>query len=218
MVELRRAMPRLALATLLIAGAGWAAFHHNAINPATIDAWLTSARPWAPVAHIVLFAVATVAFFPGVIFSLAGGALFGPLWGSLWNVLGATLGATLAFLAARYMLGDWVERRAKGLLKRVIEGVDAEGWRFVALVRLVPLFPFNLSNYVLGLTRIPLYQYVLATLFFIIPAAVAYTWLGYAGRGALSGEPSGLRYGLLALGVLAAIVLLPRIVRRVRRP
>jgi uncharacterized membrane protein YdjX (TVP38/TMEM64 family) len=85
-------------------------------------------------------------------------------------------------------------------------------------VRLVPLFPFNLSNYVLGLTRIPLYQYVLATLFFIIPAAVAYTWLGYAGRGALSGEPSGLRYGLLALGVLAAIVLLPRIVRRVRRP
>ena len=45
-------------------------------------------------------------------------------------------------------LGDWVGRKAGGLLKRLIDGVDAEGWRFVAFVRLVPLFPFNLSNYV----------------------------------------------------------------------
>src|SRR6516225_3148754 len=67
----------------------------------------------------------------------------------------ATLGPTLAFLVARYVAGDWVARRAGGLLKRLIDGVDAEGWRFVAFVRLVPLFPFNLSNYLLGLTRIP---------------------------------------------------------------
>ena len=101
--------------------------------------------------------------FPARSSRLAGGALFGPFWGSLWNLLGATLGATLAFLVARYVGGDWVERKAGGLLKRLIDGVDAEGWRFVAFVRLVPLFPFNLSNYVLGLTRIPLHQYVIAT-------------------------------------------------------
>ena len=69
---------------------------------------------------------------------LTGGALFGPLWGSVWNLTGATLGATLAFLVARYVAGDWVARRAGGLLKRLIDGVDAEGWRFVAFVRLVP--------------------------------------------------------------------------------
>jgi SNARE associated Golgi protein len=60
--------------------------------------------------------------------------------------------------------GDWVERKAGGLLKQLIDGIDAEGWRFVAFVRLVPLFPFNLSNYALGLTRIPLQHYVIATL------------------------------------------------------
>ncbi len=218
MIELRRLAPRLALAVLLIGAAAWTAVHWNEINTATIDAWVTSAGPWAPIAHIVLFAVGTVAFFPGVIFSLAGGVLFGPIWGSVWNVLGATLGATLAFLAARYMLADWVDRRAVGLAKRLIEGVNAEGWRFVALMRLVPLFPFSLSNYALGLTRIPLGQYLLASLVCMIPGTVAYTWLGHAGRGALIGEAREVRYGLLALGLLAAIALLPRIVRRLRQP
>src|SRR5262249_46334872 len=117
MIELRRFGPRLALAVLLIAAAAWTVVHWNEINTATIDAWVTSVGPWAPIAHIVLFAIGTVAFFPGVIFSLAGGILFGPIWGSVWNVLGATLGATLAFLAARFLLGDWVERRAGGLAK-----------------------------------------------------------------------------------------------------
>ena len=148
----------------------------------------------------------------------SGGALFGPFWGSLWNLAGATLGATFAFLVARYIAGDWVARKAGGLLKRIIDGVDAEGWRFVAFVRLVPLFPFNLSNYVLGLTRIPLHHYVSATLLCMVPGTVAYTWLGHAGRGALAGETEAIRYVLLALGLLAAIALLPRLIQRLRRP
>jgi rhodanese-related sulfurtransferase/membrane protein DedA with SNARE-associated domain len=143
--------------------------------------------------------------------------LFGPLWGSLWNLVGATLGATLAFLVARYVAGEWVTRKAGGLLKRLIDGVDAEGWRFVAFVRLVPLFPFNLSNYVLGLTRIPLRAYVIATIFCMAPGAVAYTWLGHAGRGALSGEADAVRYGLLGLGLLASIAVLPRMIGRLHR-
>jgi len=212
-----RFLPRLALALLLVAAAAWAAVHRDQINLATLDAWLGSLGLWAPIGYMVLYALATVAFVPGVIFALAGGALFGPLWGSLWNLLGATLGATLAFLVARYMAGDWVERKAGGFLKRLIAGVDAEGWRFVAFVRLVPLFPFNLSNYVLGLTRIPFHHYVIATLVCMAPGSVAYTWLGHAGRGALTGEADTVRYGLLALGLLAAIALLPRFIGRMRK-
>ena len=215
-MSMRRFLPRLALALLLVAAAAWAAVHRDQINLATLDAWLGSLGLWAPIGYMVLYALATVAFVPGAIFALAGGALFGPLWGSLWNLLGATLGATLAFLVARYVGGGWVERKAGGLLKRLIDGVDAEGWRFVAFVRLVPLFPFNLLNYVLGLTRIPLHQYVIATFVCMVPGAVAYTWLGHAGRGALTGEADTVRYGLLALGLLAAIALLPRLIGRMR--
>ena len=215
-MSMRRLMPRLALALLLIVMAALAAVYREEINPAVLDAWLGSLGPWAPAGYVALYALATLAIVPGAIFGLAGGVLFGAMWGSLWNLLGATLGATLAFLVARYIAADWVARKAGGLLKRLIEGVDAEGWRFVALVRLVPLFPFNLSNYALGLTRIPLPHYVIATLVFMVPGVVAYTWLGHAGRGALTGEADAVRYGLFALALLAAIALLPRLVGRMR--
>ena len=216
-MSMRRSLPRLALTLLLAGMTGWAIFHRDQINLATLDAWLASLGPWAPIGYVILFALATVAFVPGVVFSLAGGALFGPLWGTLWNLTGATLGAILAFLVARYIAGDWVARKTGGLLKRLIDGIDTEGWRFVAFVRLVPLFPFNLSNYALGLTRIPLHHYVIPTLVCMVPGAVAYTWLGYAGRGALSGDTGAVRYGLLGLGLLAAIALLPRLIGRLRR-
>jgi uncharacterized membrane protein YdjX (TVP38/TMEM64 family)/rhodanese-related sulfurtransferase len=215
-MSLRRALLRVTLAALLAALTGWAIFHRDQINLETLDVWLGALGPWAPIGYVILYALGTVAFAPGVVFALAGGALFGPLWGTLWNLTGATLGATLAFLIARYIAGEWVTRKAGGLLKRLIDGVDAEGWRFVAFVRLVPLFPFNLSNYALGLTRIPLHHYVIATLICMAPGAVAYTWLGYAGRGALSGEANAVRYGLLALGLLATIAVLPRLIGRLR--
>jgi uncharacterized membrane protein YdjX (TVP38/TMEM64 family)/rhodanese-related sulfurtransferase len=215
-MSVRRLLPRLSLALLLVAAAAWATVHREEINLATIDAWLGSLGAWAPAGYVVLYALAAVAFAPGAIFAVAGGALFGPLWGSLWNLIGATLGATFAFLVARYLAGDWVARKAGGMLKRLIDGVDAEGWRFVAFVRLVPLFPFNLSNYALGLTRIPFHHYMLATFVCMIPGAVAYTWLGHAGREALGGDTEAVRYGLLALGLLAVIALLPRLIGRLR--
>lgn len=152
-----------------------------------------------------------------LVLGLAGGALFGPLWGSIWNLIGATLGATLAFLAARYVASDWVARRTGGRLKQLIEGVEAEGWRFVAFVRLVPLFPFNLLNYTLGLTRIRLGPYVLTSLLAMAPGTVAYTWLGHAGRQAATGGEAWIRNLLFALALLALVAFLPRLLRRLRQ-
>src|ERR1700736_2813533 len=116
-MSMRHSLPRVALTLLLATVAGWAIFHRDKVNVATLDGWLASLGPWAPIGYVMLFALATVAFVPGVVFSLAGGALFGPLWGTLWNLTGATLGAILAFLVARYIAGDWVARKAGGLLK-----------------------------------------------------------------------------------------------------
>jgi uncharacterized membrane protein YdjX (TVP38/TMEM64 family) len=142
--------------------------------------------------------------------------LFGPLWGTIFNLIGATLGATASFLVARYVASDWVRRKAGGRLQRLIAGVEQEGWRFVAFTRLVPLFPFNLLNYALGLTRIPLLHYVFASLICMLPGTLAFTWLAYAGREALAGHDAAIRYGLIALALLAAIAFLPRLFRRLR--
>lgn len=213
---LRRALPRLALVALLAAAGILLALNRQHLDAQAIEGFVRGLGPWGPAAHVVLFAIGTLLFVPGALFALIGGALFGPLWGTVLNLAGATLGATLAFLAAQYVVGDWVRRRTGRRLETLVTGVEAEGWRFVALARLVPLFPFNLTNYALGLTRIPLPHYVLASLICMVPGAAAYTWLGHAGREALAGRQDAIRYGLFALAALALLVLLPPIVRRLR--
>jgi len=212
----RSAATRFAVAGLLTAAALWAAINHATLDLASIESTIRGLGVWAPVGYIAAYALATVLFLPGALFGLAGGALFGPLWGTVWNLAGATLGATLAFLAARYIASDWVARKAAGRMKQIAEGIDAEGWRFIAMTRLVPLFPFNLLNYALGLTRIPLAHYILASFVCMVPGTAAYTWLGYAGREAAAGQGDALRYGLVGLGLLGLVAFLPRLLRRAR--
>jgi uncharacterized membrane protein YdjX (TVP38/TMEM64 family) len=157
-----------------------------------------------------------VLFVPGAVLTLAGGAVSGPIWGTLWNLTGATLGATIAFLIARYVASDLVAARSGEQLGRMMRGVEEEGWRLVAFVRLVPLFPFNLMNYAFGLTRIRLREYVLASFVCMAPGALAYTYLGYAGREAASGQTAAIRKAVVALALLAAVAFLPGLVRRIR--
>jgi rhodanese-related sulfurtransferase len=75
----------------------------------------------------------------------------------------------------------------------------------------------SLPRLALGLTRIPLTHYVLASIVCMAPGTLAYTWLGHAGREAVAGDAGAIRYGLLALGLLAAIAFLPRLIRRLRK-
>lgn len=213
---MNRTFSRFALLGLLFAGLAVAAIFRDRIDGVALETWIAGLGPAAPLAFIGVYALGTVLFLPGSVLTLAGGALFGPLWGTLYNLTGATLGAALAFLIARHVAADWVAKRTGGRLKRLVDGVDSEGWRFVAFVRLVPLFPFNLLNYALGLTRIRFWHYVLASGLCMLPGALAYTWLGHAGREAVTGSEGMIRNGLLALALLAAVAFLPRLVRRVR--
>ena len=212
-----RAPARLVGALLLALTITLALLHRDRLDAAALETWVSGAGVAGPLLFIGLYAVGTVLFLPGAVLTLAGGALFGPLWGTLYSLAGATLGAALAFLVARYLARDWVQGRVKGLLGRLIRGVEAEGWRFVAFTRLVPLFPFNLLNYALGLTRIRFLPYALATLVFMLPGALAYTYLGFAGREAVAGSEGLIRNGLIALALLATAAFLPRLVARLRQ-
>ena len=211
-----RLLPRLDLALLLAMATAWAISHRQGLDVAAIEAAVGDMGAWAPLAYISLFALAAVLFVPGSILSLAGGGLFGPVWGKAYALLGATVGATLVFLAARYLASDWVVATAGGRLKQLAEGVEAEGWRFIAFVRLVALFPFNLVNYALGLTRVRLLDYSLASLVSMAPGAIAYTYLGCAGREAVAGGDALVQKGLMALGLVALLAFFPRVVRRLR--
>jgi uncharacterized membrane protein YdjX (TVP38/TMEM64 family) len=211
-----RLWPRLALLTLLGGGIAVVLTSGLPLSAAALEQHFQDTGAWAPAIFIALYATATLLFVPGSLLSLAGGALFGPVWGVAINLSGATFGAILSFLAARYMAGNVVSRRAGPRLQQVIMGVEAEGWRFVALVRLVPLVPFNLLNYALGLTRIHVVPYALASLICMIPGALAYTWAGHAGRDIAARGGQALPQVLTALGALVAVSLLPRLVCRIR--
>jgi len=169
---------------LLVAAVIGTLAYRGDFDAAAVEAWVRRYGIWAPVIFIGLYLIATVLFLPGSVLTIVAGMVFGPLWGTVYSLTGATTGATIAFLIARYLTSDWVAEKTGGRLKQLIEGVEAEGWRFVAFTRLVPLFPFNLLNYALGLTRIPLSHYVITSLICMLPGGLAYAYLGAAGRDA----------------------------------
>jgi uncharacterized membrane protein YdjX (TVP38/TMEM64 family) len=208
---------RLVLPALLLAMVAVAWPFREQLDPETLRQFFVQQDVvLAGMMFVAAYALATLLFVPGSLMTLLGGLLFGPVWGSLLNLTGATIGATLAFLAARYLAAGWVERKARGRLARLKAGVESEGWRFVAFVRLVPLFPFNLLNYALGLTRIRLADYILASALCMLPGAVAYTWLGYLGGEAASGAEDLVRKLMMGIGLLALSFFLPRWVQGLR--
>jgi len=198
---------RLLLLVVIVAGIVLAFLYRDQFDVAALEQWVRDAGLAGPLVFMLVYAIGTVFFLPGSVLTLAGGALFGPVLG----------GAVLAFLVARYLASDWVEQKTAGRLKQLKQGVEGEGWRFVAFVRLVPLFPFNLLNYALGLTRIRLSHYLIATYLFMLPGAIAYTYLGYAGREAIAGGEGLIKKTLLALALLAIVAFLPRLIGRLRR-
>ena len=208
---------RLFLLAIIVVGISLAYIYREQFDAAALEQWVQNAGLAGPLVYMGIYAIATVFFLPGSVLTLAGGALFGPVMGTFYNLTGATVGAVLAFLVARYLASDWVEQKTGGRLKQLKQGVEGEGWRFVAFVRLVPLFPFNLLNYALGLTRIRLSHYLIATYLFMLPGAIAYTYLGYAGREAVAGSEGLIQKALLALALLAVVAFLPRLIGRLRR-
>ncbi|MGQ0810337.1 MAG: TVP38/TMEM64 family protein [Nitrospiraceae bacterium] len=129
---------------------------------------------------VVSYATVTGLSLPGAaILTLAGGFLFGSLFGTAFVNIGATTGATLAFLAARYLLRDWVEQKFGSRLGPIQEGFSKNAFSYLMTLRLIPLFPFFLVNMVSGLTRVGVGTYIAATALGIIPGSFVFA---YAGR------------------------------------
>ena len=129
---------------------------------------------------IVTYVIVTGLSLPGaVILTLAGGFLFGAVFATLFVNIGATTGATLAFLTARYLLRDTVERKFGKWLGPFQNGFAKNAFSYLLTLRLIPLFPFFVVNLVSGLTRVNVGTYVAATAVGIIPGSFVYA---YAGR------------------------------------
>lgn len=141
-----------------------------------------SVGPWGPVLLAGTYVVACVLFVPGSVLTLGAGFLFGVVRGMIAVSVGSVLGATVAFLVGRTLLRGWIERRiaAYPRFQAIDRAVGKQGFKIVILVRLSPIFPFNLLNYAFGLTNVRLWQYVLASWIGMLPGTLMYVYLGSA--------------------------------------
>lgn len=165
-----------------------------------------------------MFAIAAFVIFPRTILILTAAATFGfkvfP-----FVLLGSVTGSILAFLLARYVAANWVQSKIARypLLHTVANVIDEEGWRIIALLRLGAPIPSSLQNYALGLTRIDLKTYSLATLVFSIPQIALFSFMGASGRASVleDGASTASRVFLL-VGIVLAAALVWLIAARVR--
>jgi len=177
--------------------------------------WIEGLGVWGVVAFAVIYVVATVLLIPASPLTLVAGLAFG-LWGFPLIVVAATTGAALAFLVARYLARNKVKamvgKRPK--FKAVDEAVTEEGWKIVALMRLSPLVPFNLQNYLFGVTDIAFTRYLAATFVGIMPGSLLYVYLGSLGQ--QSGSGSTGKWIFLAVGLLATAITVVLITRKAK--
>ena len=189
----------------------------------TLPARVAALGPWGPVAVAGLYALLAVALVPGLLLTLAAGALFGVVVGSVVVFVGATTGAALSFLIARHLAREAVARvvARHPRFAAVDQAIGADGLRTVLLLRMSPLFPFVLLNYGLGLTTVRFRDFLLGSVG-MVPLIVLYVYLGQlAGEAALAAggaPPRGpLTYAALGAGLLVTVLVTVRISRRARQ-
>ena len=208
----------VALGLLLVAG------RRAATLVPAFAAWVDGLGIWGPVVFVAGYALATVAFVPGSLLTLAAGAIFGLGKGTALVLVAATLGASAAFLISRYLARGLVERRLAGNQRfaAIDRAVGAEGRKIVLLLRLSPLFPFNLLNYALGLTHVRFADYLVASIG-MLPGTLLYVYSGkVAGDVARLAAGAPIRHGaayyaVAGLGLVATLVVTMLVARTARR-
>jgi uncharacterized membrane protein YdjX (TVP38/TMEM64 family) len=162
----------------------------------------------ALLAFSAVYALALLLLLPAWIFPIAAGAIFGLGWGFAAALLAVGASALAGWTLSRHVLRRWLEPRARAsrMFKAIDHAVAHEPRKVVALLRMTPVVPCGLKSYFLGLTRVRLDHYMLATLAGVLPDLAVKVYLGAAGRGALA-QGGAANWALFALGIAAFLTL-----------
>jgi uncharacterized membrane protein YdjX (TVP38/TMEM64 family) len=208
-------------ALLLLGAAGWLLPGKQCFSAALT--WAAAHREASALVFVALYVLATVCLVPGLILTLAGGAIFGLARGVALVSAGSVLGASAAFFIGRTFAREWTQQRIAAWPRfRALDGALGErGFWIVLLTRLSPLLPFNLLNYAYGVTAVRARDYVAASWLGMLPATVLYVYAGSTAANlaqVLAGRVRAGRTGTVLLVVgLAATVAVTALVTRVAR-
>jgi len=210
------ALAGLVIAVTLLPVASWLI--------ATVE-WVRSAGALGVVAFSVIYIAAAVLLLPASVLTLGAGFVYGPIWGTLLVSPVSVAAAVVAFAAARTALRGWVTRRfARGPRFAALDRAIADdGFKIVALLRLSPVFPYNMLNYLCGVTRIDAKRYALASWLGMLPGTLLYVYLGSVATNAAelaaggSGPASPWQRAFYWLGLAATLAVTIAITRLARR-
>jgi uncharacterized membrane protein YdjX (TVP38/TMEM64 family) len=196
----------------------------------TLIHWLSSSEHffqslgWLGVlAFSVSMAVVAIASAPLSIFAVSAGIFFGLSRGVIAVEIGTVLSAALNFYISRHVARGPLERKigANPKFRAIDSAVGREGWKIVALIRLVPM-PFGFVNYAFGLTSVRFLPYLAATALAIIPGNIFFVWIGATAQAGLhaaigAGRPRHpMENVFLVVGLIAVFVALTYITRIAR--
>ena len=171
---------------------------------AALRGWIQALGALGPAVFILIYMAAVVAALPGSAITIIAGAIFGSVLGVIVVSIASTLGAALAFLVGRYFARDaiakWLSKRER--FRKLDDLTEKHGAIIVALVRIVPIFPFNIVNYGFGLTRVRFWTYVFWSWLCMLPGTVLYV----VGTDAISQAIIQKRVPWPLIGVLIGVV------------
>ncbi|KAI9114850.1 hypothetical protein K1719_013863 [Acacia pycnantha] len=176
--------------------------------------------PWGPLVLAVAYIPLTILAVPASVLTLGGGYLFGLPVGFVADSIGATVGAGAAFLLGRTIGKPFVVSRLKDYpqFRQVALAIQKSGFKIVVLLRLVPLLPFNVLNYLLSVTPVSLGEYMLASWIGMMPITLALVYVGTTLKDISDvthgwGEFSKTRWAFIFLGLVISVALMICVMR-----
>lgn len=150
----------------------------NNCNAWSIKSYINSFGIFSPIVYIIMFTLVPLTLFPDGILAVSGGMAFGVVYGTIYTIIGAVCGGTLSFYIARFLGRSVVDKLVYGKGKWFEDGVEKKGFLIIFTLRLIPLVPFDIISYAAGLSKIKFKEFLLATVFGIMPGVFIFTNLG----------------------------------------
>lgn len=157
------------------------------IDPSAIRD-IVAGSPLAPLVFILLQVAASLVFIPRTFLGIAAGLMFGFLWGSVLAITGALAGAAAGFALWRWIGEGQVDLEKTPWLGPLLEKAERDGWRMVAIVRLIPALPHSVANTALALTRIGWIDYLTGSFLGMLPMTLVQVDIGHTGGQVLTGS------------------------------
>jgi uncharacterized membrane protein YdjX (TVP38/TMEM64 family) len=189
------------------------------IEQKQIESWLNQAGILAPLVYIILYTIATLLLLPSTPLNLTGGVIFGTIWGTIWTSIAALIAAIIAFYFTRTIGKEIIQEKFAGRWEAINSEITQGGVFYMFAIRLLPIIPYGLVNFVAGLTSITVKDYIVGTSLGTIPGILPFVMMGSSGITAIqTGDFLPLLFALSLIGILVGVATWYRKSRQAKNP